>query len=325
MQEVSVIIPNYNGMAYLEGVLSSLEQQAFQNFETILVDNGSSDGSVAFVMGNFPWVHIVELPDNFGFSRAVNEGIYASRTPYVLLLNNDTEVDKNFVGEMLAAIKRHKKAFSCSARMICYHDRDKLDDAGNYYSALGWAYARGKGKDIHSFEKEGRIFASCAGAAIYRKKVFEKIGYFDEEHFAYLEDIDVGYRARIEGYYNEYCPKALVYHIGSATSGSRYNEFKVRLAARNSIYLNYKNMPAVQLVLNFLPLLAGTFVKYLFFVKRGFGKVYLEGLREGLHTFQKCRKVKFKKKNLVNYIIIEGELIRNTFLYAKEFFARRNV
>lgn len=86
MQEVSVIIPNYNGMAYLEGVLSSLEQQAFQNFETILVDNGSSDGSVAFVMGNFPWVHIVELPDNFGFSRAVNEGIYASRTPYVLLL-----------------------------------------------------------------------------------------------------------------------------------------------------------------------------------------------------------------------------------------------
>jgi len=114
----------------------------------------------------------VELPDNFGFSRAVNEGIYASRTPYVLLLNNDTEVDKNFVGEMLAAIKRHKKAFSCSARMICYHDRDKLDDAGNYYSALGWAYARGKGKDIHSFEKEGRIFASCAGAAIYRKKVF---------------------------------------------------------------------------------------------------------------------------------------------------------
>ncbi|WP_347562082.1 glycosyltransferase family 2 protein [Ruminococcus sp. AM42-11] len=178
-------------MAYLEGVLSSLEQQAFQNFETILVDNGSSDGSVAFVMGNFPWVHIVELPDNFGFSRAVNEGIYASRTPYVLLLNNDTEVDKNFVGEMLAAIKRHKKAFSCSARMICYHDRNKLDDAGNYYSALGWAYARGKGKDIHSFEKEGRIFASCAGAAIYRKKVFEKIGYFDEEHFAYLEDIDV--------------------------------------------------------------------------------------------------------------------------------------
>ena len=163
MQEVSVIIPNYNGMAYLEGVLSSLEQQEFQNFETILVDNGSSDGSVAFVMGNFPWVHIVELPDNFGFSRAVNEGIYASRTPYVLLLNNDTEVDKNFVGEMLAAIKHHKKAFSCSARMICYHDRDKLDDAGNYYSALGWHMPGAKGRiSIPLRRKSGYLLHALA-------------------------------------------------------------------------------------------------------------------------------------------------------------------
>lgn len=310
-------------MAYLEGVLSSLEQQAFQNFETILVDNGSSDGSVAFVMGNFPWVHIVELPDNFGFSRAVNEGIYASRTPYVLLLNNDTEVDKNFVGEMLAAIKRHKKAFSCSARMICYHDRNKLDDAGNYYSALGWAYARGKGKDIHSFEKEGRIFASCAGAAIYRKKVFEKIGYFDEEHFAYLEDIDVGYRARIYGYDNIYCPTAVVYHVGSGTSGSRYNSFKVRLAARNNVYLNYKNMPLFQLVLNSLPLGLGILVKYAFFRKIGFGKDYIDGLKEGFKTAKQCRKVKYDKKHLKNYLAIEWGLCTGTLLYIREFLARQ--
>lgn len=310
-------------MAYLEGVLSSLEQQAFQNFETILVDNGSSDGSVAFVMGNFPWVHIVELPDNFGFSRAVNEGIYASRTPYVLLLNNDTEVDKNFVGEMLAAIKRHKKAFSCSARLICYHDRDKLDDAGNYYSALGWAYARGKGKDIHSFEKEGRIFASCAGAAIYRKKVFEKIGYFDEEHFAYLEDIDVGYRARIYGYDNIYCPTAVVYHVGSGTSGSRYNSFKVRLAARNNVYLNYKNMPLFQLVLNSLPLGLGILVKYAFFRKIGFGKDYIDGLKEGFKTAKQCRKVKYDKKHLKNYLAIEWGLCTGTLLYIREFLARQ--
>ena len=300
-------------MAYLEGVLSSLEQQAFQNFETILVDNGSSDGSVAFVMGNFPWVHIVELPDNFGFSRAVNEGIYASRTPYVLLLNNDTEVDKNFVGEMLAAIKRHKKAFSCSARMICYHDRNKLDDAGNYYSALGWAYARGKGKDIHSFEKEGRIFASCAGAAIYRKKVFEKIGYFDEEHFAYLEDLDLGYRARIAGYRNRYIPEAKVYHVGSATTGSRYNEKKVFLAARNSMFVIYKNMPLLQFLINLPFLFAGVLVKWLFFCKKGFGRRYLEGIAEGIGQCRTCRKVRFKVGNLRNYVKIEWELITNIF------------
>ena len=313
MQEVSVIIPNYNGMAYLEGVLSSLEQQAFQNFETILVDNGSSDGSVAFVMGNFPWVHIVELPDNFGFSRAVNEGIYASRTPYVLLLNNDTEVDKNFVGEMLAAIKRHKKAFSCSARMICYHDRNKLDDAGNYYCALGWSFARGKGKDIHTYEKEEQIFAACGGAAIYRKKILEKIGYFDEEHFAYLEDTDIGYRARIYGYENWYAPEALVYHVGSGTSGSRYNHFKTRYSSRNNVYLIYKNMPLLQIILNLPFLIVGFGTKLLFFTVKGMGKEYLAGIKNGFSISRQGKKVKFSLKNLPNYAKIQVELWVNMF------------
>ena len=166
MQEVSVIIPNFNGMAYLDGVLAGLECQTVSNFDVILVDNGSNDGSCAFVAARYPWVHLIELPENFGFCKAVNEGIRASRSPYVLLLNNDIEVTENFIEEMLSAIKRHPKAFSCAARMIQFHDRDRLDDAGNYYCALGWAYARGKGKDIHTYEKEEKIFASCAGAAM---------------------------------------------------------------------------------------------------------------------------------------------------------------
>ena len=317
MQEVSVIIPNYNGMAYLEGVLSSLEQQAFQNFETILVDNGSSDGSVAFVMGNFPWVHIVELPDNFGFSRAVNEGIYASRTPYVLLLNNDTEVDKNFVGEMLAAIKRHKKAFSCSARMICYHDRNKLDDAGNYYCALGWSFVRGKGKNIDLYQKEEKIFSACGGAAIYRKKIMEKIGYFDEEHFAYLEDTDIGYRARIYGYENWYAPDAVVYHVGSGTSGSRYNHFKTRYSSRNNIYLIYKNMPVLQILLNLPVFILGFSAKLVFFASKGYGKEYLAGIKNGFFICRKpenrAKKIRFEWKRLGTYFVIEWELFINVF------------
>ena len=313
MQEVSVIIPNYNGAAYLEGVLSSLEQQDFQNFETILVDNGSTDGSIAIVTEKFPWVHIVELPDNFGFSRAVNEGIYASGAPYVLLLNNDTEVDKSFVREMLAAIKRHKKAFSCSARMICYHERSKLDDAGNYYCALGWAFARGKGKDIHTYEREERIFTSCAGAAIYRKELFEKIGYFDEEHFAYLEDIDVGYRARIFGYENWYAPKALVYHVGSGTSGSRYNQFKTRYSSRNNVYLIYKNMPFLQILLNLPFLVIGFGLKILFFSQKGMGREYVAGIKNGFQISMKNKKVRFRMGNLGRYARIQMELWWNMF------------
>ena len=308
MQEVSVIIPNFNGMAYLDGVLSGLECQTVRNFEVILVDNGSSDGSCAFVASSYPWVHMIELPENFGFCKAVNEGIKASRAPYVLLLNNDIEVTPDFIEEMLAAIRRHKKAFSCAARMIQFHDRDRLDDAGNYYCALGWAYARGKGKDIHTCEKEEKIFASCAGAAIYRRKIFEKIGYFDEEHFAYLEDMDVGYRARINGYENWYAPKAMVYHVGSGTSGSRYNHFKTRYSSRNNVYLIYKNMPLLQIILNLPFLIVGFGTKLLLFTLKGFGKEYLAGIKNGFQISKKDRKVPFKFRNLPNYLKIQVEL-----------------
>lgn len=311
MQEVSVIIPNFNGMAYLDGVLSGLECQTVHNFEVILVDNGSSDGSCAFVASEYPWVHMIELPENFGFCKAVNEGIKASKTPYVLLLNNDIEVTPDFIEEMTAAIKRHKKAFSCAARMIQFHDRDKLDDAGDYYCALGWAYARGKGKDIHKYETEQKIFASCAGAAIYRREVFEKIGYFDEEHFAYLEDMDVGYRARIHGYENWYIPKAMVYHVGSGTSGSRYNHFKTRYSSRNNVYLIYKNMPFLQILLNLPFLAAGFGTKIIFFVLKGLGREYIAGIKNGFQISKKDRKVAFKIQNLPNYVEIQLELWRN--------------
>lgn len=323
MQEVSVVIPNFNGMAYLDGVLSSLERQTIRNFEVILVDNGSTDGSCAFVSAEYPWVHMIQLPENYGFSRAVNEGIRAARSPYVLLLNNDTEAEPDFLEEMVAALRRHKKAFSCQAKMIQLHDRDKMDDAGNYYCALGWAFARGKGKDIRHYDREQKIFSTCAGAAIYRKKFIDRIGDFDEEHFAYLEDLDIGYRARICGYQNWYAPKAKVYHVGSGTSGSRYNSFKVRLAARNNVYLNYKNMPLFQLVLNSLPLGLGILVKYAFFRKIGFGKDYIDGLKEGFKTAKQCRKVKYDKKHLKNYLAIEWGLCTGTLLYIREFLARQ--
>ena len=310
--EVSVVIPNFNGIAFLDSVLSSLEGQTVSNFEVIFVDNGSSDGSCSFVSGNYPWVHIIELPENFGFCRAVNEGIRASKAPYVLLLNNDTEVRPDFVEQMLLSIKRHKKAFSCGARMVQYHDRDRLDDAGDYYCALGWSFARGKGRDIHTYEKEEKIFSACAGAAIYRKKIFERIGYFDEEHFAYLEDMDIGYRARIHGYENWYAPEAVVYHVGSGTSGSRYNQFKTRYSSRNNIYLIYKNMPVLQIILNLPFLIAGFGIKILFFATKGMGKEYLAGIKNGFSISHKNRKVPFSFRNLPNYGRIQLELWINT-------------
>lgn len=308
MKKVSVVIPNYNGKGFLEDCLGSLENQSFSGFETILVDDGSTDGSAAYVRERFPGVRIISMEENGGFCRAVNRGIQASSTPFVILLNNDVKADKDFVKEMLAGIRRHKRCFSCSAQLRNMHRPDLIDDAGDYYCALGWAFALGKDKPLAGYQKPRKIFASCGGAAIYRKAFFEKTGYFDEKHFAYLEDIDVGYRARIYGYENLYLPKAVVYHAGSGTTGSRYNEFKVRHSSRNNIYMIYKNMPFLQILLNLPFLIAGFLAKLLFFAEKGYGGVYLRGLAEGISMSMHGTKVPFQAKYLKNYVKIQMEL-----------------
>ncbi|MFT4107812.1 MAG: glycosyltransferase family 2 protein [Lacrimispora sp.] len=320
-KKVTIIIPNYNGLKFMEPCFKALEAQSEKNFELLVVDNGSSDGSVEWLKErNIPSVF---LKENTGFSGAVNVGIKRARTPYVILLNNDTEPEPDYVKEMVKAIERSPEVFSVSSKMIQLYHKELMDDAGDMYSLLGWAYQRGVGHSSRGYRKPCQVFSACAGAAIYRREVFEEIGGFDEDHFAYLEDIDVGYRAKIFGYKNMYCPTAVVYHVGSGTSGSKYNSFKVRLAARNNVYLNYKNMPFLQLFINLGPLLAGMFVKYLFFRKIGFASDYIEGLKEGLKTAGKAKKVKFRSSHLGNYLRIEGELIYGTILYIWEFFKRK--
>lgn len=321
--KVTIVIPNNNGKHFMEPCLSSLSEQTYKNFHILVVDNASSDGSIEYMEENYPDIELIKLQKNFGFSKAVNIGIQHSRTPYVILLNNDTTVDTRYVEEMVKAIEKSPKIFSVSSKMIQMYHPELIDSAGDLYTLLGWGVCRGCGRPVSNYQKYDEIFTACAGAAIYRRSVFDEIGYFDENHFAYLEDIDIGYRARIYGYYNMYCPTALVYHVGSGTSGSKYNSFKVKLAARNNLYLNYKNMPALQLVLNFIPLAIGYFVKYLFFCKIGFGKDYKEGFIEGLQTAKQQKKVKFQFKHLSNYLVIEIDLIKYTFDYIKDWFSRK--
>ena len=311
---ISVVIPNYNGRVFLESVLSSLASQEGPPFETILVDNGSTDGSCEFAEKNYPGVQIIRLPENRGFAGAVNEGIRRSSGRYVILLNNDTEAAPFFVEELYQAIRRHRKAFSCQAKMISFHDREVLDDAGDFYSALGWAFARGKGKSVSLYNREEQIFSSCAGAAIYRKSLLLKLGMFDEEHFAYLEDLDIGYRARLRGYENWYAPKAAVWHVGSGTSGSRYNQFKIRYSSRNNVYMICKNMPPAQILLN-LPFLAVGFgTKLLYFTLKGYGREYAAGIVNGLRISRQNPAFPYDPGYLSCYLKIQLELWRSVIL-----------
>jgi GT2 family glycosyltransferase len=305
--EVTVIIPNYNGRQLLQNCIRSLEAQTYKKFKVLVIDNGSTDGSAEVTSEELD-IEVVKLGENTGFCGAVNEGVRRAATPYVILLNNDTEPETSFVGELLKAIKKSRRIFSCNAMMIDYRKRDRLDNAGDLYTALGWAYARGKGKSLSSCDKAVSIFSSCGGASIYRLDVIRELGGLDEQHFAYLEDVDLGYRARIRGFVNRYEPRARVYHVGSATTGTRYNEKKVYLAARNSIFLIYKNMPLIQLIINLPFILAGVLVKWIFFAKKKLGREYLRGIAAGINECAKCKKVPFMPKYTANYVRIQLEL-----------------
>ena len=321
--KVTIIIPNYNGKHFMEPCLKSLAEQTCKDFKILVVDNASTDGSVEYMKEEYPEIETLVLEKNYGFSKAVNVGIRHADTPYVLLLNNDTTVEPHICPGNDSRHRTLRYIFSVSSKMIQMYHPELIDSAGDLYTVIGWGICRGAGRSITNYTEDCEIFSACAGAAIYRRELFKKIGYFDENHFAYLEDIDVGYRAKIYGYKNVYCPSALVYHVGSGTSGSKYNAFKVKLSARNNIYVNYKNMPVLQLLLNLLPLTAGYLVKWIFFLKIGFGKEYMEGIKEGFATCKEQKKVPFNPLHLLNYCRIEIELIANTFLYAKDWIQRR--
>lgn len=308
----TIIIPNYNGMAYLENCLASLRGEPAR---VIVVDNGSTDGSRELVQEKFPKVRLISLDRNYGFCRAVNRGMEASETTYVILLNNDTEAQPGFVKALEKAMDGDERVFSGAARMVRMDAPSRIDDAGDYYCALGWAFAAGRDKPAENYDAPREIFSACGGACIYRRRILQKIGMLDENHFAYLEDVDLGYRARLYGFRNLYVPGAVVRHAGSASSGSRYNAFKAELTARNSVYLAYKNMPPGQMLLNLPFLLAGFLIKQLFFLKKGLGKSWWKGLVKGIGLCRspegKKRRVRFDSGRLPAYVRIQWELWRN--------------
>lgn len=317
MIQLSVIIPNYNGIRFLKTCFDSLNTQKGQTWlkEVIIVDNNSSDNSVQFIKKNYPQFILIENTDNLGFARAINQGIEVSSGEYIFVLNNDIELEKDCITNLLECIKQDSLIFAASAKMIQYYEREKIDDAGDEYTILGWTKRVGYGNPTTEYNKSRNIFSACAGAAIYRKSILEDIGYFDEKFFAYMEDVDLSYRAKINGYENVLCSEAIVYHVGSGTSGTRYNKFKIKLAARNNIYVPYKNMPWPQLIINMPFLLMGYLIKYLFFLRKGHGDVYINGLKEGISSLNHVNKVKYKNENIKNYLKIEWLLIKNTFKF----------
>jgi GT2 family glycosyltransferase len=313
--KVSIVIPNYNGASFLEDCLLSLKKQTYTDFEIILVDNGSSDDSEQVAFSIYPDIRFISMGENKGFSKAVNAGIRGANGEYTVLLNNDTIATEQWLESLVTCIESDPAIFSCSSKMVKFKEPEQIDDAGDAYTIFGWAYQEGNSAPISQYTTNRQIFSSCAGAAIYRTRLFSEIGYFDEQFFAYLEDVDVGYRANIYGYKNIYCADAIIYHIGSATTGGGFSSIKVRLSIRNSILLIYKNQPILQMIINSPFIALGVILRYFFFKKLGLGKEYKDGLREAYVLFEKIEKTPFRLKFSSHYLKIQWTITSKGISY----------
>lgn len=313
---ISVVIPNWNGKKFLAGCLDSLREQTYSPIEVVIVDNGSKDGSVDYLKENYPEVKLVTFPVNTGFSPAVNAGIKASTGVMVALLNNDTVVDPKWMAELVSAMDEHPEAGSAGCKMLAYDDHSLLDGAGDGYRRGGLPGRIGhKERDTGRFDRKRYLLGACGGAALYRRELFEDIGYFDEDYFAYLEDVDLGLRAQSAGYKCIYVPTSIVYHLGCGTTGSGYSPLVVRLSARNNLNTIVKNIPA-PLLWKFLPHILFWQSYYLAVVTIRGGQLipWLSGTFEALKLMpkmlEKRREINRQRRTSLEYmeqIIVESE------------------
>lgn len=238
---ISIVVPNWNGRHFLKTCLDSLLCQTYPDIEIIVVDNGSSDDSPAFISDQYPQVRLLELEQNRGFTGACNLGMEAARGEYIALLNNDTEVDAQWAQEIVDAFRRYPEAGMVASKMLLFDKRDHFHTAGDFFCINGRAGNRGAWQlDEGQFDREEFVFGACGGAAAYRRSMLDHIGLLDDDFFFLLEDMDLSWRAQLAGYRVSYQPAAVVYHHLSATGGGVTASFH---DGRNSIWLLVKNMP----------------------------------------------------------------------------------
>jgi GT2 family glycosyltransferase len=241
---VSVIVVNWNGLRFLEKCFTALGAQSYVNRELIMVDNGSTDGSIEFMRSRFPQVCVVRCSENMGFATANNIGFRNAHGNYLATLNNDTYVDPEWLSELVRNIRSDLTIGMCASKMVSWSDSAIIDSAGIALSQTGIAWDRGGGLQDSALDQDPvEIFGPCAGAALYRRELIEQTGGYDDAFFIYLEDVDLAWRAQCLGWRCLYVPAARVRHMHSATTGEG-SPFKNYLLGRNKVWVIYKNLPS---------------------------------------------------------------------------------
>jgi GT2 family glycosyltransferase len=280
---VTVAIPSYNGRHLLEVLLPSLAAQEYSDFLVLVVDDGSTDGSVSWLHEQWPAVRVLAQATNIGVTAVLNACIRESDTELVMLLNNDIELEPGCLGALVRALDEYSQAGSASPKLLDFHDRKVLDGAGDILTWAGSPGRRGHGlPDRGQFDLPQEIFGACGGAALYRRSAFDRVGLFDGDFFTYYEDTDWSLRAQLAGYSCRYVPDAVLYHMGSATLGREMNDFTRYHLWRNGVWLIVKDLPTMSLIRHGPQLLYGQFWNLAMALRDRRARLWAKAMRDAL-------------------------------------------
>ncbi|MDD3974352.1 MAG: glycosyltransferase family 2 protein [Methanothrix soehngenii] len=293
MELISVIVLNYNGKGFLNSCLSSLASQTYSDFEVIVVDNGSRDGSPEYIEENYPWVRLAKNDENLGFAGGTNVGIRAAKGEFIITLNNDSRADSRFIEELIKPMADPEVGV-CAAKMLFPDGR--INSAGICISRSGAAWDRGMFEpDRGQYEFVEEVFGACAGAALYRREMLDEIGLFDEDFFLYLEDVDLAFRARLAGWKCLYVPGARVIHHHGGTAGVG-SDLAVYYGNRNIVWYPIKDFPFRLLITSLPFIVARNLAVIPYYALRGQGGVILKSKLDALKGVVKMME---KRKDVV--------------------------
>lgn len=308
-QKVYVVIPNWNGADRIRGCLDSLVSQSLEH-QVIVVDNGSEDSSVEIIEKDYSGAHLIKHKRNLGFAGGVNAGIKHAidqGAKYVALLNNDAVAEKTWLKHLVEFLDQNPKAGIATSK-ICDDKKTHLDSTGDQYTNWGLPYPRGRGEPFgNKYDSETWVFGASGGASIYRTKTLEKVGLFDEDFFAYYEDIDLSFRAQLAGWKVGYVPGAIVYHEIGATS-STIKGFATYQTIKNLPWLFWKNVPAGRIFITILPRF--TFA-YLSFIASALARGQFGPVTKGLAFYA----ILLPKKLWQRYRIQKNRSVSNDYIW----------
>jgi GT2 family glycosyltransferase len=274
MPRISVIILNWNGEQFLEDCLGAMRRQTFRDFETILVDNGSTDGSVEYVRTHFPEVKLLALLDNLGFTGGNIAGYAQANGDLVVLLNNDTEAHPSWLEEIHRASHAYPDAGSFASKMMYFDERTRVENCGFDLGISGATLDLGRDEpDGPEWNQPRKVFGGCGGAVAYRRSMLEEVGFLDPEFFMIYEDADLSFRAQLHGYECVYVPGAIVYHRYRVTIGKAPSH-QVFYSQRNIEFMYLKNMPLVLILWSLPQRLLYEVGAAIYFSKQGTGSAF---------------------------------------------------